>query len=194
MIILTSCGGGKSALSERELKSETLKAVLKNYEKSVPKFEGIRGRLKGDYDDGEDQQSISISYRYKKDEVVWMSAKLAGLIQVAKLMITPDNIQFYERIDQSYFDGDFQFISSVLGLELNYEQLQNLLLGEIIKPFDILKSELSDIEGYFQIQSTFENGIIQTVILNANNFKVEQQTLKKGDKEIKIILGSLPQL
>lgn len=189
-IMLSSCGGSKSALKDKALKTETLKAIVKNYDKSNPKFTTMRGRLKGVFIDGDDQQSINISYRFKKDEVLWMSAKLAGLIQVAKMMISPKNIQFYERIDQSYFDGDFELVSSFLGLELNYEQLQNLLLGQTIKPIDIKESDFQNLEGFFQINTSFDNDLSQSIILDEKTFKIRQQALSMGNKEIKIIYKS----
>jgi hypothetical protein len=190
ILILSSCGGSKSAVKDRELKTETIKAIVKNYDKSRPDFMTMRGRLKCEFIDGNNRQSINISYRYKKDEVLWMSAKFAGLIQVAKLMISPKKIQFYERIDQSYFDGDFQLISSFLGLELNYEQLQNLLLGQSIKPIDIYNSELDAPEGYFQINTNYDQGIQQSVLLDEKTFKIKQQVLKLNAQEIKIIYNS----
>lgn len=190
LLALSSCGGSKSALKDKKLKTETLKAIVKNYDKSNPQFETMRGRLRGLYVEGENQQSVNISYRFKKDEIIWMSAKFAGLIQVAKMMVTPKKVQFYERIDQSYFDGDFELISSFLGIELNYEQLQNLLLGQSIKSINIEQSILESIEGYFQINSTYEKGLIQTILLDEKTFKIKQQTLKMEDNEVKIIYNS----
>lgn len=190
LICLASCGGRKSVLKDKELKTETLKAIVKNYDKSNPQFETMRGRIKGVFVDGDDQQNINISYRFKKDEILWMSAKLAGLIQVAKMMVTPKNIQFYERIDQSYFDGDFKLISSFLGLELNYEQLQNLLLGQSIKAFNIKNSDLGEVDGYFQINTTYDKGLQQSVLLDNKTFKIKQQTLKQKDREVRIMYKS----
>lgn len=187
LVFLSSCGGSKSVLKDKKIKTKSLKAIVKNYDKASPQFETMRGRLKGEYIDGDDQQSINISYRFKKDEVLWMSAKFAGLIQVAKMMVTPKNIQFYERIDQSYFDGDFEFISSVLGLELNYEQLQNLLLGQTIKPIDVNTSDFESVDKYFQITTTYKNGLKQSILLDEKTFKIKQQTLNMNDREIKVI-------
>jgi hypothetical protein len=189
-LLITSCGGSKSVSKNEKLKTETLKAIVKNYDKSSPKFQTMRGRLKGVFVDGEDQQGINISYRYKKDEVLWMSAKLAGLIQVAKVMISPNRIQFYERIDQSYFDGDFKLVSSFLGIELNYNQLQNLLLGQAIKPIDIEESVLESLEGFFQIRTNFERNLSQSLLLDDKTFKLKQQTLKMNDKQINVIYKS----
>lgn len=188
--VLCSCGGNKSILKDKKLKTESLKAIVKNYDKSNPNFTTMRGRLKGQFIDGDDQQNINISYRFKKDEVLWMSAKLAGLIQIAKIKISPKKVEFYERIDQSYFDGDFQLISSLLGIELNYEQLQNLLLGQTVKSIDVNESELLSLEGFFQIISTYDKGLSQTLLLDEKTFKLRQQLLKMNGREIKIIYNS----
>ncbi len=185
-IAISSCKGTSSALKNKDLKTESIKAILANYNKSSPNFNSMRGRLKCLYDDGTDQQNVNISYRFKKDEVLWMSAKLAGLIELAKMKITPGNIQFYERIDQSYFDGDFKLVSSFLGLELDYDQIQNLLLGQAVRPVLPESSDLLSLEDYFQISTTYQNEVSQVLVIDAKTFKLKQQILTKDDKQIKI--------
>ncbi len=185
-IVLASCKGTSSVLKKKDLKTESIKAILANYSKSSPDFDAMRGRLKCIYDDGKNQQNVNISFRFKKDEVLWMSAKLAGLIELAKMKITPGNIQFYERIDQSYFDGDFQLVSSFLGIELEYSQIQNLLLGLAVKEVEPENSDLQSLENHFQISTNYENNIAQVLIIDAKTFKLKQQILKKNDKLIQI--------
>lgn len=182
-VVLTSCGSSKT-LKSKDLKTESIKAILKNYDKSTPVFKTMRGRLKCEYNDGKDRQNVNISYRFQKDEVLWMSAKLAGLLQLAKMKITPGNIQFYERIDQSFFDGDFKLVSSFLGLELDYSQIENLLLGQAVKTVDISSSNLESFEDYFQISTNFKDGLTQRLLVDAKTFKLRQQLLKKGNKEV----------
>lgn len=189
-MILISCGGGKSALENRDLKTESLKAIIKNYDKSTPDFNTMRGRLKCFYDDGDNQQNINISYRYENGSALWMSAKFAGLFQVAKLMITPENIQFYERIDNSYFDGNFELASSFLGLQLSYDELQNMLLGQAIKPLEILQTDFETIGENFQLVTNYDKGLTQKLLLDSKTFKIKQQILSIGDKQIKIVYNS----
>lgn len=187
LLLISSCGGSKSALKESDLKTETLKAIVKNYDQYKPSFKTMRGRLKGAYDDRISQQSINISYRFQKDETLWMSARLAGLFEVAKIMITPDNIKFYERVDNSYFDGNFKLISDFIGLELNYSQIENLLLGQAIKPVLIGQTDFETFEGYYQLNTTYKEGVLQTLILDAKTFKIKEQILIKDNNQVKII-------
>ncbi|MGX1023125.1 DUF4292 domain-containing protein [Flavobacterium sp. CS20] len=190
VLILVSCGGSQSVLKKKDLKNETLKAIVKNYNKSTPRFKTMRGRIKGVYDDGNQQQNINISYRFQKDKILWMSAKFAGLIQVAKIIITPQKIKFYERINNSYFDGNFELVSAFLGLELNYEQLQNLFTGQALKNIEISNTDFQTAGDYFQILTTYDNGFTQHLLLDAKTFKIRQQSLNINNKQIKIIYKS----
>jgi len=184
--VLSACGGSQSALKENDLKTETLKAIIKNYNKSNPAFKTMRGRIKGTYDNGSEQQTINVSYRFQKDKTLWMSAKFAGLIQVAKMMITPENIKFYEKIDNSYFDGNFKLVSAFLGMELNYSQLQNLFTGQALKNIKISNTDFQTAENYFQMVTNYDNGLTQFLLLDAKTFKIKQQTLSLRDKQIKV--------
>lgn len=187
VLILSACGGSQSAIKDKDLKTETLKAIVKNYNNSTPKYKTMRGRLKGDYEDSDQRQNINISYRFKKDKALWMSAKFAGFIQVAKMMITPKKIMFYERIDNSFFDGNFELVSSFLGLELNYNQIQNLFTGQALREIEISKTDFQTTDQYFLMETTFDNGLHQRLLLDAKTFKIKEQILSLKDTQVKIL-------
>ena len=67
----------------------------------------------------------------EKDKIIWLSAPLS----VAKVMITPDKVSYYNNWENVYFDGDFSLLSDLLGTELDFTKVQNLLLGETL--FDL---------------------------------------------------------
>lgn len=50
-------------------------------------------------------------------------------------MITPEKVGFYNKLDNTYFEGDFSYLSKLLGTELDFKKVQNLLLGDAI--FDL---------------------------------------------------------
>ena len=166
------------------------KSHCKKLRKTSPQFKTMRGRIKANYDDGSEQQNINVSYRFQKEETLWMSAKFAGLIQVAKMMISQNNIKFYERIDNSYFDGDFKLISSFLGLKLNYNQIENMFVGQAIMPIDILKTDFQTAENFYQLVTTYKSGLTQFLLLDSKTFKIKQQVLSLEDKQLKIVYNS----
>ncbi len=132
---LISCGPGKEA-TETALSKATAKKVIARHQASKPDFETLYAVMQISYDDGHSRQSISVSMRMKKDEKIWLSAKIAGLFPIAKALITPEKVRFYEKINRQSFDGDFRLLSHWLGTSIDFEKLQNLLLGQAVYPLN----------------------------------------------------------
>ena len=172
------------------MKKENLKAIVKQFESSRPEFQTLRGRIKAYFSTKEIQQNINISYRLKHKDTLWMSAKFAGVFEVAKVMMSQENIQFYERIDNNYFKGDFRLISDFLGMELSYNEIENLLLAENIKPFDIYKTDYEVDDSQFFITSTYDDGLRQEVTIDKKTLNITQQILYLEDQQLKIDYNS----
>ncbi len=137
LVTLTSSScKSKKILAASEAKSDlSAKAIIKNHYKNQLDFKTIRGKIKVDFDDGKKSQSFTLSLRMQKDETIWLSAPLS----LVKVLITPTRVSFYNKLDDTYFDGDFSYLSNLLGTELNFEKVQNLLLGQAI--FDLKKGK-----------------------------------------------------
>ncbi|MBQ4913460.1 DUF4292 domain-containing protein [Maribacter sp. MMG018] len=111
------------------------KAVIKAHYQNAPGFNSLSGKVKINYNDGEDSQSFTVSLRMVKDKGIWMSAPLG----IVKAYITPDRVSFYNKLDNEYFDGDFSYLSKLLGTEVDFGIVQNLLLGQAL--FDLRKEK-----------------------------------------------------
>ncbi|HIP47660.1 MAG TPA: DUF4292 domain-containing protein [Lutibacter sp.] len=125
-LLVSSCKTTKPTLST--MNHATVK-LLKEYDNSIFSEKTVQAKIKLDYQDPKQSQRVTIRLRMKKDEVIWMSASFLGF-PVAKVKITPTKVQYYEKIKKTYFDGDFSLLSSVLGREINFQQLQNIFLGQ----------------------------------------------------------------
>lgn len=89
----------------------------------------LEAKIDAHYDDGSNSQNLTVKLRIEKDKTIWMSGTILG-IPMAKILITPNRIQYYEKINKTYFDGDYSLFQQVFGVEMNFEQFQNLLLGQ----------------------------------------------------------------
>src|SRR5690606_14237698 len=90
------------------------------------------------YETEDRSQSITVSLRMEKDKIIWVKASILG-ITIAKVLITPDSVGYYETIGKTYFEGDFTLLGEWLGTPINFQQAQNLLLGQSI--FDLNASQ-----------------------------------------------------
>ena len=138
LIALNSCGSTRILSYGSVDESLSVRSIIRNHEASRMKFRTLSGRLGIDYNDGEDTQKVTVSLRMKKNEVIWLSAPLG----VIKVLITPERVSYYNKLDNEYFDGDFNFLSQLLGSEIDFDKLQNLLLGQSIVELQGRKYEL----------------------------------------------------
>lgn len=162
------------------------KSVIKSHYQNKMDFRTISGKVKIDYSDGEDEQSVSVSLRMEKDKGIWMSAPLG----IVKAYITPDRVSFYNKLDNEYFDGDFSYLSKLLGTEVDYSIIQNMLLGQALFDLRNEKYDLSVSDETYRLTPKTAGVLYKTLFqIEPKNFKmaVQQlsQPLKKRLLEIK---------
>lgn len=105
------------------------KEILEKHQETFPAFETLAGTLTVTYSKaGKIGQTIPLSFRMKKGETIWLSAPLG----MAKALITKDKVQFYNKLDNTYFEGDYTISEKYLGVHLGFEALENLLLGQLL--------------------------------------------------------------
>ena len=123
------CRSTKTLTSTAEIdKSMTAKQIIRENSKQEVRFKTLQAKVRVDYTEGNSSNGATVNLRIEKDKVIWMSAPLG----LARLMITQDSVRFYEKLNNQYFDGDFSLLTKILGTEIDFEKIQNILLGEAI--------------------------------------------------------------
>ena len=142
LLVATSCKSKKAVIKTDDITSLTSKKIIKNHVQNEFNQQTLAAKLKTNYKDNKTNVSLTIKLRLEKDKTIWMSATKLS-IPVAKIMITPDGVKFYEKIKRTYFEGDFSYLSKLLGAELDFDKFQNLLLGQAILDLKEQKYEAS---------------------------------------------------
>jgi glutamate synthase domain-containing protein 1 len=124
-IVLTSCKTKKVMIDTKAIpenmsaRKVAKKHIASNFDKKT-----LDAKLKVNFNNGKTKQSLSVRMKIKKDEVIWLSG--SKIINVFKAEITPTSVRYYSSLFKNYFEGDFSMIKELLGVEINFEQLQNL--------------------------------------------------------------------
>jgi len=177
IFLLNSCKGTKGVTGTRVKKLSAEKIISNHYNRSF-NFETLSARIKIKYSDGKNSYGPSASLRIKKDETIWLSVKMLG-ITLAKALITPQKVSYYEKIENTYFEGDFKVLSEWLGTnDLDYFKIQQMLVGEAL--FDLredpYKSSITE-RGY-QLKPKSELALFERLFfIHPHNFKIASQQL-----------------
>jgi len=171
----TAVTGGATANN-----SLNAKDIVASHNLASPKFNTLASRLQVAYKDEKKEQSITVSLRMKKDEKIWIKASILG-ITLAKVLITPESVSYYETISNTYFDGNFELLSDWLGTELDFEKTQAILLGQSI--FDLNKNYESSIaQNRYKLEPTKQpQNFIHSLFLNSQHFKVVSGSLSQPE-------------
>ena len=138
--LFLGCKSTKTLQSSQALDSKmSVKQIVKKHNKSHSEFNTLQGRLKVEYTQGDRSETHTLTLRMEYDKTIWVNA----FLNMVRIKITPEHVRFYNKLDNTYFDGDYDLISEFLGTNLQFENLQNLLLGEAI--FNLKSKEFKNI-------------------------------------------------
>ena len=182
LLLVTSCKSKKS-VTESDVATFSTRKVISNHMSADFNKKTLNARITAKYRDPKSSASFSVRLRMEKDKTIWLSATKFG-IPVAKAKITPERVSYYEKLNRTYFDGDFALISKFLGTDLNYEKLQNLLLGQAI--LDLKKGKYnSDFKNSsYEVLPKKSNELYEILfVMNPENFKLKSQQVKSRAEE-----------
>lgn len=184
LLLVTSCKSTKTSTDGTSAAMSTRK-VINNHINADFKSKTLNAKITAKYRDEKSSASFSVKLRMEKDKTIWLSATKFG-IPVAKAKITPTRVSYYEKLNRTYFDGDFTLISNLLGTDLDYEKLQNLLLGQAI--LDLKKEKFnSDFKNeVYELNPKKSNGLYELLfVLDPQNFKLKSQQIKsRADEQL----------
>jgi len=186
LLVFSGCKGGKTVVGGTNANSAlSIAKIIATHKAASPNFETLASRVKVVYQDDSKEQSITVSLRMEKNKTIWIKASLLG-ITLAKAMITPDQVSYYETISNTYFDGDFALLSDWLGTDLDFEKAQAILLGQSI--FSLDKGDYVSLvsNNKYQLEPQRQpQNFIHSLLLNPENFKVHSGSLSQpSDRRI----------
>lgn len=172
----TGCKSSKTVAGGEGNLKLSAKQLIKENKKKAPDFKTLQSKLKITYSEGDKTQSHTVNYRMEKDKVLWMSATFG----VIRAKITPQSVAFYNKLDHTYFEGDFEYFSQLLGTELDFGKVQNIILGEALFNLKDENYTVSVHDGKYLLQPKNQKELFEIFFLvNPSLYKVDSQQLSQ---------------
>lgn len=132
------------------------------------------------YQDEKNTQNVSAEIRIKKNEMILVSVRLLG-ITMAKALITPTQVKYYEKINGEYFEGDYASLSQWLGTDLDFQKVQNLLIGQALDDLKSGNYTASTEDNLYKLQS--EGSTSKTFYFEADQFLLRKQEITQTKQQ-----------
>jgi hypothetical protein len=133
-LVFSSCKHNKDIVqtpSKCNLDYKNARTLASNLKTNEFCFERFNSKLNVDVTIDSSFNSFSVTLRMRKDSIIWMSISKLG-IEGARAFITKDSVKFFNKIDNTYFKGDYTYISRLLNTPMDFETLQSLLVGNSV--------------------------------------------------------------
>lgn len=143
-------------------------------------FNTFSGRAKCHFESKGDKQDFTANIRIKKDSVIWVSvAALGGIVQVARIYITPDTVKLINYLQKEVTVMPLSSVEKVLPAPADFSVLQNLLIGNVLRqsgtPTDVL-----DLENVFSLQVE-DNSFSQLVNFNKSDSTIKDIRMRTSE-------------
>ena len=117
--------------------------------------------------------------RVKHDSIIWFT--LSKMVEIGRAKLTQDSVFAYLKIQNKYFAGSYADLFKTLGVAIDYQTLQALLLGNDMKTRN-LENEIPTVSGdmiryNLRCAKTGVPTIIQTIGINADNKKIVENVI-----------------
>ncbi|WP_298237153.1 DUF4292 domain-containing protein [uncultured Algibacter sp.] len=179
-LLLVGCKSSKTIGSGKANYDLSAKQVIRENAKKAPEFNTLASRVKIDIVEGEKVKGYTVNMRLEKDKKILL---MSTPISVVKALITPEKVSFYNKLDNTFFEGDYAYLSELLGTELDFKKVQNLLIGEALFNLKEEPYKVSIHEEAYALQPKNQLELFEIFyLLNPSHFKIKSQQISQPNE------------
>lgn len=79
-------------------------------------------------------QNIRGSIKILRDSIIMVQVNApAGIMELARMYITPDSVKMIDRVKKKYIASDFRYLSDKLNIDVDFYTLQSILTNQIFQ-------------------------------------------------------------
>jgi hypothetical protein len=183
LISIYSCKSKQVLLTETKPEKDlTADKIIESANLVKNDFSTLYIKSSASYKDENQSQNVSAEIKIKKNEKILISIRLLG-ITMAKALITPTEVKYYEKINGNYFDGDFKALSQWLGTDLDFQKIQNMLLGQSFDPLKKGNYKVTLEDNLYKLSATESTATNKVFYFENERFLIKKQQLIQDAQE-----------
>ena len=181
IVFLIGCKSKQAVATAAANDNIEVTKIINGHYKNEHDFSTLNIRANAKYEDEKQSHSMNADIRIKKNEIIWINIKFLG-IPMAKAMITPTKVSYYEKINNTYFEGDFSMLSNWLGTDLDFQKVQNLFLGKAIDDLTKDKWVSEVVEKMFKLSLPNGSDIAKEFYFEGANYLLKKETITQASQ------------
>jgi hypothetical protein len=133
-LIFSSCKTSKKVVESPsamvKLKGEEVIQIFDSVKSREFNFKFLSSKANVTYTDKSgESNNFDINLRIRRDSAIWISITPLLGIEVARVLITHDNVTVIDRLHKNYLKRDYAYFEELLKTNVNYDMIQAVIVG-----------------------------------------------------------------
>jgi hypothetical protein len=150
------------------------------------KFNWFSARFSAEYTNNGKNNSFSGQIRIRKDSLIWISLTPMLGIEAVRVMISQDSVKLINRLNNTYFIGDYEYVNRFLNTNIDYDILQAIMLGNDLQFYENGKFRASVDRGDYKLSTSARHKLKKYVHNNQDTLKIFIQNIWLDPQNFKI--------
>lgn len=177
-----SCKSSQEIVRVENLKPLSPNRLLNNLEKSAFDYKAMEmSRISCQYESRTQNVSFRAVVKAVNNEAILLTFSKMN-VPVGKVLLTPDSVKFINFIERSYFTGNYDYISNLLGIDIDFE-IVNAILSNNAFSFrdDKFREFTADIDSGMYVLKSVKDRKLDKVMKKGKDKKIDR-LLKRFDE------------
>ena len=170
----------KAVLAQPEIikNTKSTDSLFQKYNQNNSDFSSLYIKANVKYQDDNQSQSVTADIKIQKNQKILISIRFLG-ITMAKALITPSSVQYYEKMGNNYFEGNYSMLSQWIGTDLDFFKVQNMLIGKALDDINAKKYNIEVVDNLFKLEDTSDATTLKAFYLEPQNGLVKKQVIEQ---------------
>jgi hypothetical protein len=185
VFLLQSCSPARKVM-KAPIKEEGAEFLFSKLKEKELKFDWFSAKFSAEYTNKGNENSFSGQIRIRKDSLIWITLTPMLGIEAMRLMITQDSVKMMNRLNDTYFAGNYNYVNTFLNTNIDFDLLQAFLLGNDLQFYEDGKFRASIDRNEYKL-STGERRKLKKFVKNSEeNLKIFIQNIWLDPASFKI--------
>lgn len=134
MHLMSSCVLKKMLTQEADTENFSESSYLQRVISNAPVFNEFSAKMRLTLSQGKENISVGGSLKMKKDEVIQLSIVAIGIVEAARIELTPHRLLVLDRMGRRYVEVKYDDLPFLRQSKLDFYTLQSLFWNELFLP------------------------------------------------------------
>jgi hypothetical protein len=176
LLFIVSCSPARKVM-KAPIKEEGADYLFARLKEKELKFDWFSAKFSAEYSNKGKENSFSGQIRIRKDSLIWITLTPMLGIEAVRLMITQDSVKMINRLSDTYFIGDYEYVNRFLNTNIDFDLLQAFLLGNDLQFYEEGKFRAAIDRGEYKLSTSARAKLKKHVRNSQENLKIFIQNL-----------------